>query len=550
MQVKESIHGADSFIFYLLGLGVFLLAVFWLPSFHNPYINSKWTVFYTLTAFLGLGLVFTKKLGLPNLPKILWVGIGCFYFFYTASLIANSHDLYLTEIRDHLTFLILTFLGIQAAKKREFFLQMLTMTFQLTTVLVILVAILQYYNISIKPFVFPHKNLFSTFGNKNMAGEFVAISCLIQFLYLLDIWNKKNWIKLFSLCLLACSLIYLSVLWAKAAILGLIVAAIFPFILKSKIKNRLLFGVGVFGVIGFLSLFAIVNLHNEESSLALRFIRWGNTIQLMLDRPFGIGPDNFSFDYIPYKSAFMNDIEFSEKFVVKSPHNGFLEMGAELGLFTLLSFLFILGNIFWKSIKLKPKSHWLYYVPESVLVLILVDAVFAFPMELVIPSWMAPVMLGLLLAEIFTIKTAGKSVTLGIKSVSLLVAIFMIPAVIAHTMAARPASLEQMETACKMLPTEWAYCLKYAEEVSKKDGLPGKASFALRHRNLMEAKNIINQTLKYDPRNFAAIVRLAYIERELKQKRKACEAFNSYTTLVGPDNFLTKSGWSKYCSTR
>ena len=94
----------------------------------------------------------------------------------------------------------------------------------------------------------------------------------------------------------------------------------------------------------------------KESNTKIRLTRWRNTLYMIAENPFGVGPGNYEYGYIPYQNSFSQDLESTESMVVRSPHNGFLEAAAENGWACLLILIVFLLACLIKLLKEKKKS--------------------------------------------------------------------------------------------------------------------------------------------------------------------------------------------------
>ncbi len=88
----------------------------------------------------------------------------------------------------------------------------------------------------------------------------------------------------------------------------------------------------------------------ESSSMGLRMTVWKNTIELIQDRPLlGVGTGGFEEAY----SQKIKDNPEWEKHLLHDPHNQFLKIWAEMGIFGLMVFLSMLASsLFQKSSKM------------------------------------------------------------------------------------------------------------------------------------------------------------------------------------------------------
>lgn len=84
------------------------------------------------------------------------------------------------------------------------------------------------------------------------------------------------------------------------------------------------------------------DLFSDQSSLASREIIWRSAFHIALDSPFfGIGPGNFQEKYLEYQYFYAPYLEWA----VPHPHNLFLTFWLFSGIFGIVGFILIIGNV-------------------------------------------------------------------------------------------------------------------------------------------------------------------------------------------------------------
>jgi len=106
-----------------------------------------------------------------------------------------------------------------------------------------------------------------------------------------------------------------------------------------------------------------------ESSMGLRFTFWKYSLKLIAEKPlFGHGTGSYSKEY--------HRLVQDERFTSKNPHNEFLMIGVQLGLFGVLIYLGFLASQYYCAKKLPDKEKWL---AQGLLLSLIVTSLFNSP---------------------------------------------------------------------------------------------------------------------------------------------------------------------------
>jgi O-antigen ligase len=239
------------------------------------------------------------------------------------------------------------------------------------------------------------------FGYQNFLAEFFGISTIIQFNGLLQCKEK---IQRYTLLIFSIISAYLVI--SENSLAGILAtgAGVFASAVSSGTRRSLsprLFLSSLL-ITAFIFLAGTVSILNPSlgslrdvklGNLHTRMIRWRNTIEMIKENPLGVGPGNFEFAYLDYRARLEPDPESTETSVVESPHNGFLEVAAENGIPCAVALLFSLCYIF--ALLRGRRSRKESALAISLWVFILIDALFAFPMENAYPFLTGAIALGL-----------------------------------------------------------------------------------------------------------------------------------------------------------
>lgn len=543
---------------WIVALGVIPMAIFWTPYFYDQFITSKWLVFHSIVLVCGIAFIGFKDPKYPVLPKQFQYFLASAGIFALISLLINSQDNYLTDFKDALSFLMIFFVTLQLKNSQETFIRRLNFCFQFSTVIVSFVALGQYMGFSVQGLVMPHPNLFSTFGNKNMAGEYIGFALVFHLFSYVSLKNKKSRYGLISAAVLLIGLTYFYFLFARAAIVGVATAGITVALFNEKYRWKIIGAGSILVFAGSIFLYHNIDLTNWQSSTAIRIVRWINTLHMIIDNPLGIGLDNYGFEYVPYaKDAFMLDTEYSERHLIRSPHNGFLEMAVELGIGTLIAFLgFLYLLIFSVFKKVNFKKHWdqkdlMPFLPVALLIYIMTDTFFAFPMELPFPFYTTAIVFGLVFNQSFEQKTFDLRLNIPLQAAFFVTVLMCVPYAISKIAITDRASYTRSKLACKADPSFWFTCLHYSQLQLFGEEAKTKEMRTERHisyENLVDAEVTVLRLLKYNPSNFLAIKKLSYIYKDLGRLDLACDYYKDFKQRFGEKNTLTKSGWDKLCA--
>lgn len=308
-------------------------------------------------------------------------------------------------------------LSLLIENKPRLFQTILTLSLIIATFNV-LSCILPYYYLEV--YSNPRKNLYLNgfYGNKNIFAA--AILFKLPFLYYIVFFRKKG-LRIFALILIFFLSFTLVILSARTSFLGLIMQGVIliGFITYYHIKHKpniklikpsiiilLAIGSGLLAGDGFVKFnFEHFARHSkaaevydfdannytvasrlrsiEEGNSKGRLIIWKNTIEIIKSKPIlGYGVGN-------HKVAIMK-VEAKQKpnFVVSDhAHNDYLEMFSELGIFGLLSYLFLFlssGILFLKTQikkRIRTNSRFISLTGFLGMVTYMNDAMFNFPLE-------------------------------------------------------------------------------------------------------------------------------------------------------------------------
>ncbi len=230
--------------------------------------------------------------------------------------------------------------------------------------------------------------VFSTFGQPNFFASWLLLILPIIFWIILRHENhrhltvpifstssfsvfKKYFLRPIFTSLFFLTLIILIVTQSRSGWLSFILASFFFIIVFSWFKNRkklsaILFLFLIFSII-FLTILnlnplsvgenenplmvRLKTLSNLSAAGQLRFFWWKNSVDLIKQKPWlGYGPETFGLNSPKYYQPECAALEGINQ-IPDRAHNDFLDMLLISGIFGLLSYLFLIGSVFWLGLK-------------------------------------------------------------------------------------------------------------------------------------------------------------------------------------------------------
>lgn len=296
----------------------------------------------------------------------------CFISFFQSVSVSESVYVFSKFLIEVLFFILTTFLIIHDQLQVNNILKSIII-FSLISVIIALYQVLNIYFTEKEFFI----NVFlikSSFANKNLFASilFMAFPFLLNAFVLPGIW------KIISFVLIALSLILVWIMQSKAVIAAFIVFffvyGVFLLRYRKNIINRqFVFIVSVCIAVILITAGIITNKNKEnfamifnKNSASSRFLIWDNTVEIVKENYlFGVGAGNWQIHFPKYGLEKFADDEKSGMTTYQRPHNDFLWIFSELGIFGILFYVSIFGLIFYYLLKLifKLKEHenkWLF----------------------------------------------------------------------------------------------------------------------------------------------------------------------------------------------
>lgn len=198
---------------------------------------------------------------------------------------------------------------------------------------------------------------YATFGNPNVYAVFLIVTTVFSVALAIDKANESSFFFFAGASML--NSVSLALTWSRGAWLAVILAALAFIIIRSRRAPKILLIPAMFipvallfvpdsFVARFLSLFNL-----GDSSVSSRLSIWRSSLSMFFDNLFigiGVGEEAFSEEFLKYAE---------DSVTAPHSHNLFLEIGCEIGIFALISLLYLL------VIRVRHRATYAKYVRNS-----------------------------------------------------------------------------------------------------------------------------------------------------------------------------------------
>ncbi|MFH1490290.1 MAG: O-antigen ligase family protein, partial [Pseudomonadota bacterium] len=400
---------------------VFSTPLVFLPQVWHLYTLSKESFIRLLTAALfGAWFVGTRisgrweirfsPLGLPILLYVSAMGLSLF----------NAVNPYagIAEVLRQLPHLLIFFLVINHVKdKRDS--DRICDAAVAAGLAVSLVGIFQYFTGFEPDWLIQAARPAATFGNKNMASQYVIMVIPLSLAHFLQAEDEKQ--RLFFAVAAVEMTAYVIYGHSRGAWLGLTaggLACLFYFLKAGRPALHWGLSKKRSSVLAFLLFVHIVlphvlpmptkldvdygkrmtsTLDPSAGSVRARLAVWANTLDIIRDHPFGVGIGNWKAVYPKYtRSRMIDRVSSSEKHFERA-HNDYLQMTAEIGIPGFAVYAWILSYLLWSGWKSADHSFAPFFLWS--LVGFMTTSFFSFPLKMPATGLMLWLIGGLVVAS-------------------------------------------------------------------------------------------------------------------------------------------------------
>lgn len=530
--------------------------------FYDVFASPKWQIVY-LTALAGfVFLFFHSHVVLPKFSKttsvlicLLAAVVGGNYIFHTVPFISHVTV-------ERLSFLMIAVGFYNLMKKYPSFQEAIPLTISASFVIYgvgFLVWIL--LNDGWSYFSWTEQRYF-TFGNVNMAAQFMGISLL--FSTYTGLVQKNDLIRYGGWGIVGICFIALYLLNCRSITLALTFSLPVLFFFVSQKKRRwiatmtlMLIFMGLLVSHNFSVHFSATSQFQDgqaSSNLSLinkakgktlsveqRLGVWQATISMIQDHPLGVGADKFHYAVTPYKeknsilSKFKLDFGypgFYEENIEKTAHNDYLNTLAEEGILFFALLLALLIQMIRERRRSIPWRSSAVYIVISYGIFIGVEAFFQFPASTPYPFFVTAIMTGVFLYQLYGKESISVHKGFLMPVLPLFLVAYGGVSYAQYVLSVYPNSTDHLIRACEITPLNGRVCMR-------------AANVCMREKNFKKAEEILLGQCNLFPHNFFAqrgLIRLYYLAGD---EQKSCDYARLYNSLF--NNNSTLKGLVTYC---
>jgi O-antigen ligase len=531
-----------------LVLAVLLVAFAVSPAFVDCYTSVKW---YALQAVAAAWLLSERLLcgsrGLPAFVRRRWLGCAALAAWVVGGSLRQGPAWAAAPLLARASFVALVVSAYWSFRRSGLRLEALRGSVALASAIVVALGLLQMSGLRPLPWLAGGDQRSATFGNVNMAAQFAGLALVVQFSrsrgpgeatgrrIIMEVLGVGG----FGYVVLAGTRSVAVSLLAAFVVLALVRRTV-----ASLVRAGFVLAATLVVVLAPLARPETVPLGppgsaSKVASARWRLAVWSDTLDLVRDRPLGVGAGNFEHAFIPY--ALAGRSRPGEHLVFRSPHNDYLRLLAEDGVpgAILLLALFLLLV---RELRRAPAFGWRSDVGALLAScggFLAVEAIFQFPFEMAFPALLAAVLLGLAFAAI---DGAGGTTPVGdetsISCWGTLVVIVVVVATIAGLLRIATAEIlfvsrrndpTALERACTLDPRRVDACVQAAWLRS-------------REGEHASARKLLEGVLRRSPQYFPAIRLLAEDRLAVGDREAGCRWVRAYEALLGDASSLAPEG--------
>lgn len=518
-----------------LVVGAFFIPLLHTEMLYDHFSVIKWFAVNTLAVLCTIYLLTFKKFPSPYFPRWVVGALVFSIFIFVLHLVFQQTRIVNFPLADRLSLIVLIYYFFVFFKENKVDLKLL---FYPTMAAATLVSLYGFYQITTMKN--PTDDFSSTFGNTNMTAQFLGFAILITLFT--EPWGEKKFSKIDGLRIFVffISTVYLTLLMCRSVSLGLAICVPFLFLKFRLTRAALLCGIAAFAVATGVylrakpaeSLQRTKQFELQNATTNQRWVMWNQSVRLLQDHPFGIGPASYEFGSIHY--MINTDFPPQENLVFKSPHNEFLRFAVEDG----IPFLVFMGMAWFWLLSTRIHRPWnsesIFYIVFAILWL--TEMSFQFPFENAYPSFLISIMAGRALAQ----NKSSKDLNPWIVRFAGLMILFMLLFLASRMFygkyleGAAKGRIEINKAACEVYPDNWRPCITYASD-------------SVDAKKWQAADEVLREVLERTPYNFAALKVWGVLALRTNNQMQGCAAVWVYDQIFSSKSTLHPV-LDKYCA--
>jgi len=360
---------SDRLILAFLKLFIIFISLFSYREVYNFRVNQQLIIEIFIITLMVIWLI-----KILSSEKIIWVksrlNFPLFIFVVIITVSFFTKSIKEVALYDYINFIsyVLLYLAVINFIKQEKEVNHLLKIFFITSFLVALYTLLQYYGLD--PYYGHLGTLTSTIGQKNWISNYLVMIFPVVFSFFLLADDKKN--KSLYLFLLVILYATLLICQSRGIWISITLTTVFAFIVILRYKLGDIFKSNKKWLIILFTVFLVITIiystenplnksrltvieraastfDQDDPSINTRFLIWGTSLEMMEDKPLlGLGIGTFKYHYLDYQAEYLRQhphyIKNSGK--AAEAHNEYLQLVAEIGIVGLISFLGIIISFF------------------------------------------------------------------------------------------------------------------------------------------------------------------------------------------------------------
>lgn len=331
-----------------LWLGLFVIPLAYSPLLVDSFMAIKWGLLYLLAAIAALDLARQPLLHLPTLTRPLWLLMLMILCLRTLGFFQTSPLLNAFPFLEGLLFLLLVFYLLDRLQQGQISLKDFERPFFCGLAFVMIRALAELYRCSWIQSDFSPGCFSSSFGNSNQLAEYLVVT--LPLTVCLALFGRSRAYRLIALVFSFTAVFLLVLAASRSARLGLALTLLAFAATRLSLRKKLRIAAVVFaGVLAFAVFQASLPAENKSSLTFAKASSWESrkalyrgAAELSLQSPWGLGPEQFTFRYLPKRIEFMGGLDLNS--FEENPHSEVLRWATEYGLL-YVALLLILASV-------------------------------------------------------------------------------------------------------------------------------------------------------------------------------------------------------------